>query len=483
MPGFTLGSSADGKPLVVDPGDLTTHGVIVGMTGSGKTGLAIVLLEEALLSGVPVLVLDPKGDMGNLLLTFPDLAPESFRPWVSESEARDAGVSLDEYAAQTAERWKTGLAEAGIGPDRIQALRDAADFTIYTPGSTAGVPLNVIGSLRAPTLPWETEAETLRDEIEGIASSLLGLVGIQADPLSSREHVLIANLLEHAWRAGRDLDLGSLIGEIQAPPLRKLGVFEIDAFFPPKERTELALKLNALVASPAFAAWGEGEPLDPAVLLGEPGKPRAAIVSLAHLSEEERQFVVTLVLSKVVTWMRGLAGTSDLRALVYMDEVFGFAPPTAAPPSKKPILTIFKQARAFGVGLVLSTQNPVDLDYKAMANAGTWLVGRLQTERDKERVLEGLRSAAGDADVAVLDETIGGLEKRQFLLVSAHEPEPVIFSTRFAMSFLRGPLTKDQIGQLMRGVARPPAPVATPAATPAPAPSAAAPTNAAGTPV
>lgn len=480
--GFTLGTNSDGEPLVLDPSDLTTHGVIVGMTGSGKTGLAIVLLEEALLAGTPVLVLDPKGDMGNLLLTFPDLSAASFAPWVSESEAREAGVGVEEYAAQTAARWKAGLAEAGIGPERIQALRDAADFTIYTPGSTAGVPLNVIGSLRAPALSWESEAETLRDEIEGIVSSLLGLVGIKADPLSSREHVLLSNLIENAWRAGRDLDLGALIGEVQAPPIRKLGVFEIDAFFPPKERTELALKLNALVASPAFAAWGEGEPLDPAVLLGEPGKPRAAIVSLAHLSEEERQFVVTLVLSKVVTWMRGLPGTSDLRALVYMDEVFGFAPPTAAPPSKKPILTIFKQARAFGVGMVLATQNPVDLDYKAMSNAGTWLVGRLQTERDKERVLEALRSAAGDADIGELDTAIGGLEKRQFLLVSAHEPKPVVFSTRFAMSFLRGPLTKDQIGELMRGAARP-APVAAAAPVAAPPASDGAPAVAAGTPV
>ena len=480
--GFTLGTTTDGQPLVLDPGDLTTHGVIVGMTGSGKTGLAIVMLEEALLAGIPVLVLDPKGDMGNLLLTFPDLSAASFRPWVSESEAREAGVSVDAYAAQTSERWKQGLAEAGIGPERIQALRDAADFTIYTPGSTAGIPLNVIGSLRAPALSWETEAETLRDEIDGIVSSLLGLIGVQADPLASREHVLLSNLLEHAWRAGRDLDLGSLIGEIQTPPFRKLGVFEIDAFFPPKERTDLALKLNALIASPSFAAWGEGEQLDPAVLLGEPGKPRAAIVSLAHLSEEERQFVVTLVLSKVVTWMRGLPGTSDLRALVYMDEVFGFAPPTASPPSKKPLLTIFKQARAFGVGMVLATQNPVDLDYKAMANAGTWLVGRLQTERDKERVLEGLRSAAGDVDVGALDTAIGGLEKRQFLLVSAHEPKPVVFSTRFAMSFLRGPLTKEQIGELMRGVARPTPATPEPPAAAAPA-SVAAPAVAAGTPV
>jgi DNA helicase HerA-like ATPase len=469
--GFALGTTLAGEPFALDAGDLTTHGVIVGMTGSGKTGLGIILLEEALSAGIPVLALDPKGDLGNLLLTFPELAPADFAPWVNESDARGAGLSVEEHAAQVATQWREGLAGSGIGPERIAALREAVELTIYTPGSTAGVPLNLVGSLRAPPLSWETEAEALRDEIEGTVSGLLGLVGIAADPLASREHVLLSNLVEHAWRAGTDLDLGTLIGRIQAPPLRRLGVFDVDTFFPPKERTDLALRLNALVASPSFAAWGDGPALEPGALLGEPGSPKAAIVYLAHLSEEERQFVVTLVLSKVVTWMRGLAGTSDLRTLVYMDEVFGFAPPTAAPPSKKPILTLLKQARAYGVGLVLSTQNPVDLDYKAMSNAGTWLVGRLQTERDKERVLEGLRSAAGGTDVATLDEAVGGLDKRQFLLVSAHEPQPVLFATRWAMSYLRGPLTKEQIATLMAGRTPHAAEVAAPAgAVPAEAP-------------
>jgi ElaB/YqjD/DUF883 family membrane-anchored ribosome-binding protein len=479
--GFALGKTLAGEPLALDPRDLTTHGVVVGMTGSGKTGLGLILLEEALSAGIPVLALDPKGDLGNLLLTFPELAPADFAPWVNEADAREAGLSVEEHAAQVATQWREGLAGSGIGPEEIAALHDTAELTIYTPGSTAGVPLNLVGSLRAPQLSWETEAETLRDEIEGTVSGLLGLVGIAADPLASREHVLLSNLVEHAWRAGTDLDLGTLIGRIQAPPLRKLGVFDVDTFFPPKERTELALRLNALVASPSFAAWSEGAALEPAALLGEPGRPRGAIVYLAHLSEEERQFVVTLVLSKVVTWMRGLAGTSDLRTLVYMDEVFGFAPPTAAPPSKKPILTLLKQARAYGVGLVLSTQNPVDLDYKAMSNAGTWLVGRLQTARDKERVLEGLRSAAGGTDVAELDEAVGGLDKRQFLLVSAHEPQPVLFSTRWAMSYLRGPLTKEQITTLMAG--REPAAVPAAAAAPVGPVPAEAPPVAGGVPV
>ncbi len=475
--GFEIDSKT-GKPgtaeVVVGSSDLTTHGVVVGMTGSGKTGLAVVLLEEALLAGIPTLVLDPKGDMTNLALVFPDLAPASFRPWVSEAEAQAAGVSLDEYAEKQATIWREGLASNGIGPERLQALADAADVTIYTPGSTAGVPLDIIGSLEAPPLSWDTDAEALRDEIEGTVTSLLALVGIQADPLSSREHVLLSNLIENAWRAGRDLDLGTLIGEIQSPPIRKLGVFELDQFFPPADRTKLAFTLNALVASPQFAAWGEGEPLDPQKLLfTSDGKPRCAVVYLAHLSEEERQFVVTLLFSKVVTWMRGQEGTPDLRALAYMDEVFGYVPPSAAPPAKKPILTIFKQGRAFGMGLVLSTQNPVDLDYKAMSNAGTWLVGRLQTENDKARVLEGLRSAAGTTDVAELDKAIGALGKRQFLLVSAKSNAPRLLSTRWAMSYLRGPLTKEQVARLKPADA-PAAPGPSPSAPTMPASTAAA---------
>ncbi len=446
--GTLLDPPAGGKEthLTIGSSDLTTHGVIVGMTGSGKTGLGIVLLEEALLAGIPVLAIDPKGDLGNLALTFPDLAPASFRPWVSESEAQAAGISPDELAAKTAATWREGLSGDGIDGARIAALKDAAEVTIYTPGSNAGMPLNVLGSLRTPTLSWDTEAETLRDEIEGTVTSLLALVGVVGDPLSSREHVLLSNLIEAAWRSGRDLDIGSLIGEVQSPPLRKLGVFEIDTFFPPKDRTELAMKLNSLVASPSFSAWGEGAALDPqSLLFTEAGKPRAAIIYVAHLSDDERQFVVTLVLSKLVTWMRGQAGTADLRALAYMDEVYGYVPPTASPPAKKPILTLLKQGRAFGLGLVLSTQNPVDLDYKAMANAGAWLVGRLQTENDKARVLEGLRSAAGGADIAALDAAIGGLQKRQFMLVSAKDARPKVFSTRWAMSYLRGPLTKEEV--------------------------------------
>ncbi len=448
---FLGGKTNDGKassddPLFLEASDLTTHGVIVGMTGSGKTGLSIVMLEEALMQGIPTLIIDPKGDMGNLLLSFPELSGPDFEPWVNAGDADREGVTVTEHAANTADMWKNGLDSWGIEPSRIAALRSKANFTIYTPGSTSGIPLNIIGDLKAP--PAGTNPETMQDEIEGFASSLLGLVGIDSDPISGREHILLSNIIAHSWNQGLDLDLGGLLTQVQTPPMRKLGVLELDAFFPPKDRTALVMKLNGLMASPSFASWTEGPGLDIDAMLNSGDKPNAAIISLSHLSDEERQFVVTLVLSKVVTWMRGLSGTPDLRALVYMDEVFGFVPPTATPPSKKPILTILKQARAFGVGMVLSTQNPVDIDYKAISNAGTWMIGRLQTERDKARLLDGMNSG-GDLDIGAVGETISGLDKRQFVMHSTRGDGPQVFGTRWAMSYLPGPITRDQISDLM----------------------------------
>jgi len=454
-----------GDDVRLDAADLTTHGVIVGMTGSGKTGLGIVLIEEVLAAGIPALLIDPKGDLTNLCLTFPDLSAADFRPWIDEAQAKAAGQSPDEFAAAQADAWTKGLAGWGYGPEQIRALREQADFTIYTPGSSAGEPLNLVGSLDAP---GTDDDEAIADQVEGFVTGLLGLIGVDADPLSSREHILLSNLIHHAWSAGRSLDLASLVGQVQAPPIDKLGVIPLEEFFPAKDRKQFAVKLNGLLASPSFAAWAEGSPLDiQSMLYAADGRPRCAIVTTAHLSDEERQFATSIVLGQLITWMRGQSGTTDLRALLYMDEVAGYLPPTAMPATKKPIMLLMKQARAFGVGVVLSTQNPVDIDYKAISNAGTWMVGRLQTERDKARLLDGMSAADGGVDLDVVGDTISGLAKREFVLRRAGKNAPSVFTTRWAMSYLRGPMTKDQIRAVQ--------PRATAASAPAPVPSAAGP--------
>ncbi len=443
-----------GDWLLYDAKDLTTHAVCVGMTGSGKTGLCISLLEEAAIDGIPALVIDPKGDLGNLMLTFPDLAADDFRPWIDESQAVRQGMTADQYASQTAQRWRDGLEQWGQDGQRIERLREAAEVAIYTPGSNAGLPLTVLRSFDAPPAQVVEDSDAFRQRVSASTSGLLALLGRNIDPVQSREHILIANLLDRAWREGRNLDLAGLIREIQSPPFDRVGVMALDSFFPSKDRAELAMTLNNLLASPTFASWLEGEPLNIRQLLYTPeGKPRLAILSIAHLSESERMFFVTILLNEVVTWMRAQPGTSSLRALLYMDEVFGYFPPSANPPSKQPMLTLLKQARAYGLGVVLATQNPVDLDYKGLSNAGTWFLGRLQTERDKQRVLEGLEGASAQAgsdfDRAKMEATLASLGSRVFLMNNVHEDEPVIFKTRFALSYLRGPLTRVQVQTLM----------------------------------
>ncbi len=459
--------------LLYDAKDLTTHAVCVGMTGSGKTGLCLSLLEEAALDGVPAIALDPKGDLGNLLLTFPDLAPGDFRPWIDPGEASRKGLAPDEYAANVASMWREGLAQWGQDGARIARMRDAADLVIYTPGASAGRPLTVLKSFGAPPPAVRDDADALRERVNAAASGLLALLGIEADPVQSREHILLATLFQQAWQQGDGLDLAQLIQQVQAPPVERIGVMDIETFFPGKARFELAMRLNSLLASPGFQAWLEGEPLDVQRLLWTPaGKPRVAILSIAHLSDAERMFFVTVLLTELIAWMRQQPGTPSLRAIFYMDEIFGYFPPTANPPSKEPMLTLLKQARAYGLGIVLATQNPVDLDYKGLSNTGTWFLGRLQTERDKLRVLEGLEGASATAGTAFdrqkYERILAGLGKRVFLMNNVHDDMPVLFQTRWAMSYLRGPLTKTQIQQLTESAA----PDTAAPAAPAPAPAA-----------
>lgn len=456
---FYLGRELDAargiteKPLLYDSRDLTTHAVCVGMTGSGKTGLCLALLEEAAIDGVPAICIDPKGDLANLALTFPRLEASDFVPWVDRGEAARKGLSVEDYAAQTAATWKKGLADWDQPPERIAKFRDAVDLAVYTPGGSSGLPLSVMRSFSPPPEAVLADASALRERIATSVSGLLSMLQRDADPIRSKDHILLATILERAWREGRGFDLAGLVGAVQKPGFDKVGALDLETFHPAKDRLDLAMAINGLLASPGFSAWTEGEPLDAQRLLFTPeGKPRISILSIAHLDDTQRMFIVTLVLSELLSWMRSQSGTSSLRAIFYMDEIFGYFPPTAAPPSKTPMLTLLKQGRAFGLGCVLATQNPVDLDYKGLSNAGTWLIGRLQTDRDKQRVIEGLESAlAGSAsyDRATLDRMMSSLTQRVFLMRNVHDDAPVLFQSRWALSWLRGPMTGPEISRLM----------------------------------
>jgi hypothetical protein len=438
--------------ILYDSKDLNTHAVIIGMTGSGKTGLGIGILEEALIDNIPIIAIDPKGDLPNLLLNFPDLSPEDFRPWVNAQDALNQGLTIDQFAAKQAETWRKGLADWGQEPDRIARLKAAADFAVYTPGSHAGLTVSVLRSFSPPTSATLGDPDLLRERIQTTATSLLGLLGIEADPIISREHILLSNIFETVWSEAKSLDLAGLIHTIQAPPFERIGVMDLESFYPAKERFALAMRMNNLLASPGFESWLEGDPLNIGQMLyTAQGKPRASIFTISHLSDPERMFFVSMLLNEILGWMRTQPGTSSLRAILYMDEIFGYFPPVGNPPSKTPLLTLLKQARAFGLGVVLSTQNPVDLDYKGLANTGTWFIGRLQTERDKGRVLEGLEGVAAGSgfDRSRMEEILAGLGKRVFLLHNVHENEPAIFQTRWVLSYLRGPMTREQIKVLM----------------------------------
>jgi hypothetical protein len=440
--------------VLYDSKDLVTHGVVLGMTGSGKTGLCMAMLEEAAIDGVPVIAVDPKGDIGNLLLSFPNLSADEFRPWVNADEVRRKGRSTDEFAEDQAGMWKKGLGSWGQTSGRVQKLRESVDMKIYTPGSSAGLPVSILSSLECPSDAVLDDTEALADRIETTVSSLLGLMGIEADPVQSPEHILLANIVHHCWSEGQDLSLENLVRHIQQPPMRKVGVVDVESFYSESKRSALAMKLNNLLASPGFSLWLEGEPLDIQRMYYTPeGKPRVTIFCISHLSDSERMFFVSLLLNQLLGWMRAQSGTTSLRSLFYMDEIYGYLPPTAAPPSKKPMMVLLKQARAFGQGLLLATQNPVDLDYKALSNIGSWFLGRLQTERDKARVLEGLEGAAntsgGKFDRGEMERLLAGLGSRVFLMNNVHDAVPTVFHVRWVMSYLCGPLSRKQIKTLM----------------------------------
>lgn len=438
-------------PLLLKSKNLTTHAAIIGMTGSGKTGLGIGLIEEAIMDDIPSIIIDPKGDMANLLLSFPKLAPEDFRPWVDPAEAQKRGKTVEQHSKDTASMWKEGLATWGQDENRIDSLRKKTSFSVYTPGSNSGVSVSVLDSFDAPTGDVLEDIDTFTDLVNSAVSGLLSLIEIDDASTKSREYVLLSSIFMHFWRKGENLTIEKIIGAIVNPPFSKVGVFGLDTFFPQQERMDLAMAFNGVIASPAFQGWMCGEPLDiQRILYGHDGSPQTAIFSIAHLGSAERMFFVTILLNKIVSWMRTQQGSSSLKALLYMDEIFGYFPPTANPPSKRPMLLLLKQARAYGVGVVLATQNPVDLDYKGLSNIGTWFVGRLQTPQDQKKVVDGIAgSSGGQLEKGQVARMLDAMKGRQFLLRSAHLDDVLLFETRWVMSYLKGPISLPDIERLM----------------------------------
>lgn len=484
---FNPADKSLGDRFLLDSSDLTTHGIVIGMTGSGKTGLSIDIIEELLEARVPVIVIDPKGDMGNLALAFDRLAPDQFEPWVDKDEAARENKTVAEMAQAASETWTKGLKGSGIEAADVAAYVKGHRVRVFTPGASAGIPINLIDSLAAPGIEFEGNEEALRDEIDSVVTALLGFVKVQADPVSSREYILLFSLIENAWRQDQDLSLETLISQVGNPPIERVGALPMEAFYPQKDRSQLMFALNNLVASPPFEIWRQGEPIDIESWVRSPdGIPQLSIVYTSHLDDEQRVFVTALILNKLKTWMRKQPGTSELRLLFYMDEIYGYFPPTANPPTKKPLLTLLKQARAYGVGVLLSTQNPVDLDYKGLANMGFWAIGRLQTEQDQNRVKQGIQAALADAASDLpFEKLIAAVQKRVFLIHDIHRKAPTLVSSRFAMSYLRGPITRDEIKRLGPGVTAwaKPAPVVRTAANPEAATRPAAATPAAAPPL
>ena len=430
--------------------NFTTHAAIIGMTGSGKTGLGVGIIEEAAIDNIPSIIIDPKGDMGNLCLVDSDFSAKVFEPWV-EDEARSKDKDVSEYASKISTMWKEGIESWGQSTDRAAKLQ-AVLKTIYTPGSSAGVAINVMSSLGTPPTEVMEDSDTFTSYLKSTTVSLLSLVGIEADPLESKEYILLAQIITKAWINDENISIETLIGKIIKPSFKKIGVLPLDAFYSQDARFKLATKFNSLLASPSFSLWLQGDSLDIQKLLyDENGKAKIAIFSISHLNDDERMFFVTLLLNKYIAWMRRQSGTSALKTLLYMDEIYGFFPPTKNPPSKEPMLLLLKQARAFGVGVVLSTQNPVDLDYKGLSNIGTWFIGRLQTTQDIERVIDGLGGKVGTSyNKKEIKTLLANLKKRTFFLKSAHLEDIRLFSTRWALSYLKGPLKRDEISMLMK---------------------------------
>ncbi len=471
----TIDGMANGNALHLPACHLVTHCVVVGMTGSGKTGLITVMVEEAIGSGVPVIVIDVKGDLPNLLLTPRNFDSASPLPWAEVTGDAGSAASLESEMTRSQERQKA-LAAAGIGEPELRKFCDTTSIRVITPGATAGESLHVLSALERRSSRWDTDPESARSALSAALSLVLRLLGRDPDPAKSREHVLLSVFAERRLAAGQNADIGSLMQDLTNPPITQIGALAVNSFLKKRERANLAAALNNLLASPTFCSWRKGTSLDIAEWVApKNGRTPAVIVSVAHLDEEERALVLGVLLEEILSWVRGLPGSERLKALVVFDEVYGFLPPHPAnPPTKRPIVALMKQARAFGVGVVVATQNPMDLDYRALSNAGIWCIGRLQTDADRTRVLDGLAGASQNKNQSEVDlgRTVQRLAPRWFIVKNAHAASvgPVLLNPRQTMSIMRGPMTRNEILQArqarasLEGVELPPISIARPQA-------------------
>lgn len=448
----SLHSNGAFEKLMLPAHHLVTHGVVVGTTGSGKSGLLTVMIEEALKNDIPVLIIDVKGDLPNLFLSFPTFAPSALLPWISGCIQPGDPRSIDEIVAAVAAERQQGLNAWGISEQDLVTYHNRIDLRVLTPGASSGELLHLLSSLERCSDRWATDPEAARSSLSAAVSLVLRLIGREPDPAKSRDHVLLMVLAERRLSSGMPANLEALLEDIAYCPIAKVGALSVDNFIPKSERKTLAAALNSLLASPNFANWRQGATLDVGSwLTPRNGRTPGVIVSVAHLDDDERSLVLGVIMEEVLTWVRGLPGTQRLRALVVFDEVYGYLPPHPAyPPAKRPLVALMKQARAFGVGIVLATQNPMDLDYRALGNAGLWCIGRLQTDADRARVLDGMAGSGNGGSITESDlgDLVKRLAPRWFIIRDAHSDAGLVFlQPRWTMSYMRGPMTRLEIRQ------------------------------------
>ena len=407
-----LGHNSDAKPSHMSPNDLLTHGVILGRTGSGKTGLTATIIEEAAYAGASVVVLDPKGDLTNLGLSLID--KEEFAAWSETPES----TRLDHGE---------GLAAFDLGFDNVKHWRESIDVKIFTPGDHSR-PVNLFSSFSRPADLLLARDKALRE-----VASVLQVVSKISDP-SNPAVIYLAEAVLHAWDSGDGLPIGDWPGVLNTPiaALSDFGGMPVDDFFPENQRKKLARSLIGFLAH--SARWLTGEEINLKHMAEIAQRPQIHVYTLKHLKEEERQFFATLFMHRVVDYMYETGASNHLKLLVVMDEARGYLPPHPHNPgTKAPITTVLAQGRAQGIGMLLGTQNPMDIDYKALSNVGTWFVGRLR-ERDCARDL------ANELENRGVDlKTVMNIPQRQFLLMDKHGGNDTL-KVRWCMNHLHGPI-------------------------------------------